>query len=315
LITNSSAGLPFPAEWYQYQNQRNNIMKTKFLIPLIAGLGLLCACKGKSGYEIVNNSSSADSAKTDSIVVSQPKLVKTAGIHFKVKNVQQTSEKIATLTISVHGMVMRHDMNSTPDRTTDVRISDDSVMRVTSFNTTANMTVKVPSAKLDDFMNQVARMGIYVNNRSMEITDKSLDYLSSQLKLKSRTELVNQQKKGKIIIKKPEDVLNLKDDMIDQQIGNLGINDAVKNSIVTLSFYQSNTINKEVIANDDPSAYNLPFFKRFGMAIDGGWALFVDVIIGLANIWVFILAGIGVLMLIRYYRGKKALGLVNAGQG
>ena len=38
-------------------------------------------------------------------------------------------------------------------------------MRVTSFNTTADMTVKVPSAKLDDFMNQVAQMGIYVNNR------------------------------------------------------------------------------------------------------------------------------------------------------
>jgi hypothetical protein len=177
-------------------------------------------------------------------------------------------------------------------------------MRVTSFNTNADMTVKIPSSKLDEFMNQVAHMGIYVNDRSMDITDKSLDYLSAQLKLKSRTELVNQQKKGKIIIKKPEDVLNLKDDMIDQQIGARQIDDAVKNSIVTLSFYESNTINKEIIANDDPSAYNLQFFKRLGMAIENGWAVFVDVIIGIADLWVFIVAGIGVWIIIRHYKGR-----------
>ena len=141
----------------------------------------------------------------------------------------------------------------------------------------------------------------------MDITDKSLDYLSAQLKLKNRTELVSQQKKGKIIIKKPEDVLNLKDDMIDQQIGNRQIDDAVKNSIVTLSFYQSNTINKEVIANDDPSAYNLPFFRRLGIALENGWSIFVDVIIGMANLWVFILAGIGVWLLVRNYKSKKTI--------
>jgi len=279
-------------------------MKTKFLIPLIAGMGLLCACKGKGSYEIANNSSSADSVKMDSTTASQSKLVKTAGIRFKVKNVQQTEERIAELTTGINGMVMHHQMGSTADRSLDVRISDDSVMRVTSFNTNADMTVKIPSSKLDEFMNQVAHMGIYVNDRSMDITDKSLDYLSAQLKLKSRTELVNQQKKGKIIIKKPEDVLNLKDDMIDQQIGARQIDDAVKNSIVTLSFYESNTINKEIIANDDPSAYNLQFFKRLGMAIENGWAVFVDVIIGIADLWVFIVAGIGVWIIIRHYKGR-----------
>jgi hypothetical protein len=281
-------------------------MKIKFLIPL-AGLAFLCACKGKSGsYEVVNNSSSADTvSKADT--ASGPKLVKTAGIHFKVKNVQQTAEHITALTTSINGMVIHHQMGSTAERSQDIRISNDSVMRVTAFNTTAEMTVKIPSTRLDDFLNQVGHLGIYVNDRSMDITDKSLDYLSAQLKLKNRAELVSQQKKGKIVIKKPEDVLNLKDDMIDQQIGNRQIDDAVKNSIVTLSFYQSNTINKEVIANDDPSAYNLPFFRRLGMAIENGWGIFVDVIIGMANLWVFILAGIGVWVLIRNYRGKKVI--------
>ena len=284
-------------------------MKKRILIPLLAGLALLWACKGKTGSELVNNSRSADSAKIESADTLQTKLIKTAGINFKVKNVQQTAELISALTTGLNGMVMHHQMTSTAERSLDVRISDDSVMRVTSFNTIAEMIVKIPQAKLEDFMNRVARMGIYVNNRRMDITDKSLDYLSSQLKLKNRTELVSQQKSGRIVIKKPEDVLQLKDDMVDQQIGNLGINNAVKNSVVTLSFYQSNTINKEAIANDDPSAYNLPFIKRMGMAIETGWEVFVDVIIALTNLWVFILAAIGAWTLIRYYRNKKSLAL------
>jgi hypothetical protein len=149
-------------------------MKKRILIPLIAGLALLWACKGKTGSELVNNSRSADTVKMDSAATSQPKLIKTAEINFKV-------------------------------------------------------------------------------------------------------------------------------------ISNLGINNAVKNSMVTLSFYQSNTINKEVIANDDPSAYNLPFFKRMGMAIENGWEVFVDVIIALTNLWVFILASIGAWLTIRYYRNKKTV--------
>jgi len=285
-------------------------MKTRFLIPLMAGLALLCACKGKGGgYEVVNNGSSAaaDTAAADPSKISQPKLVKTAGIHFKVKNVEQTVRRISALTASINGMVMHHQMGSTAERSEDIHISNDSVMRVTSFNTTAEMTVKIPSAKLEDFMDQVGRMGIYVNDRNMDIIDKSLDYLSAQLKLKSRTELVSQQKNGKIIIKKPEYVLNLKDDMIDQQIGNRQIDDAVKNSVVMLSFYQSNTINKEIIANDNPTAYNLPFFRRLAIAVENGLGLFADVIIGIANLWMFILAGIGVWLAIKYYKGKKAI--------
>ncbi len=87
-------------------------------------------------------------------MTSQPKLVKTAGVRFKVKNVQQTAEQITKLTVSANGMVMHHQMGSMAGRSLDVRISDDSVMRVTSFNTTAEMTVKIPSSKLEDFMNQ-----------------------------------------------------------------------------------------------------------------------------------------------------------------
>jgi len=285
-------------------------MKTKFFIPFVA-IALFCACKGKGGgYELVNNSagssgaSDMDTSKKADTSAAQ-KLVKTAGISFKVKNVSKTAERVNSLANSFGGMVTHQQMGSSAERSDDVRISADSVIRITSLSTTAEMTVKVPSIKLQKFMDSVASMGMYVTNRSLDITDKTFDYLSAQLKLQSRDELVKQQKTGRIIIKDPAKVLDLKDDMIDQQIGNRQIDDAVKNSVVNLSFYQSNTINKEVIANDDPSAYGLPFFKRLLMACENGWNLCLDIIIGLANVWFLVAIGGLVWFGLRHYNRKK----------
>lgn len=288
-------------------------MKTKYIIPL-AAIALFCACKGKnSGYEVVNNGSSAD-ADTARIteLANESKLIKTAGMDFKVKNVSQTAVKINDLATGFGGMVTHQQMGSSARRSDDVRISSDSVMRITSLSTTAEMTVKVPSVKLQKFMDSVAGMGMYVTNRSLDITDKTFDYLSAQLKLKSRDELVRQQKTEKIIIKDPAKVLDLKDDMIDQQVGNRQIDDAVKNSVVNLSFFQSNTINKEMIANDDPTAYGLPFFKRLLVACENGWNLCLDIIIGLANIWILLLAGALVWWGVRNYKKRKVVGVAKS---
>jgi hypothetical protein len=195
-------------------------------------------------------------------------------------------------------------VQSTAASTRDVHISNDSIMRIAAFNTTGEMTVRVPSAKLEDYMTRVSKMGVYVNISTMDIEDKTLDYLSSQLKLKDREELVSQQKSGKIKIKSPTDVLLLKDDMVDQRIEGLRTDAAVKFSVISLNFYQSDTISKEIIANDDPSAYNIPFGQRLSLAFANGWAIFVDLLIGLANIWMFIFIGLVAWRVFVYYRKK-----------
>ncbi len=277
-------------------------MKAKILMMMLAG-ALLAACKGSGNYESMD--SMADSVSTADINLTEPKLVKTAGINFKVKSVQQSSEKITSLTNQYKGMVMSHSVNSNINNTSDKRISEDSVMRISAFYTSAQMTVKVPSIKLDEYLDSVAKLGVYVSTRSMDIEDKSLDYLSAKMKLNSRKDMVDQQKKGKIIIKDPSAVLNLRDDLVDEQIYNRKIDDAVKYSVVNLSFYQSNTIFKEVIANDNPASYNLPFFKRVGLALSDGWNLFKELLIVLINAWALILAGVVLWQAILFYKRKR----------
>ncbi|QKJ30961.1 DUF4349 domain-containing protein [Mucilaginibacter mali] len=285
-------------------------MKTKILMALLAGTTLFAACKsGSTGhYEVT--SSSADSATigrsaADSVAI--PKLIKTADIRFKVKSVEKTSTDISALTTQYQGMVMHHQMNSRAEKSNDVRVNSDSVMRVTALNISADMTVKVPSENLEEFMDKVAAMGLYVDQRKMDIEDRTLDYLSNKLKMNSRRDIIAQQKKGKVVIKHAADVLLLKDDIIDQQIDNKRVDEAVRYSMVNLNLYQSNIIKKEIIANDDPSAYGLPFFNRLGLALNNGWYIFKEIIIGCANLWTLIAIAIIIWLIIRRYRLKGGI--------
>ena len=281
-------------------------MKNRILITLLCGAVMAASCKKAGNYKALNASSS-DSAlvAADSVSPQQAKLVKTADMHFKVKNVEQTSENITGLTTKYNGMVMHHDMTASDEQTSDTRLNNDSVMRVSRFNTNATMTVKIPSEKIEEFLDVVSHMSIYVNVRRMDIEDKSLDYLSSQMKLNSRKELVSQQKAGRIVFKNPDAVLDLKDGLVDEQINNRKIDDAVKYSVINLDFYQSNTISKEIIVNDDPDTDKLPFGNRLLIAFGDGWSLFKELVILLANIWVLIIAAIGVWVAVRWYKQKN----------
>jgi len=274
-------------------------MNPKMKLALVAGVVLLGACKQKT-YEADNDRSadSASVAKMADTSGNSQKLVKTAAISFKVKNVQQTSESISALVKTNGGIVMHHNVESSITQSHDVQLNNDSVMRVSSFTTNADMTVKVPVEKVDEFLNTVSHMGIYVTQSRMDIEDKSLDYLSAQLKLNSRLDLVARQKAGKVVIKDPGAVLNLKDDLVDEQISNKKIDDEVKYSTISLEFYQSNTIYKEIVVNDDPSAYGLPFTSRMLNALNNGWQLLADLVVGLMNLWALIVCGIIVWVII-----------------
>ncbi len=281
-------------------------MKKKTLTVLLAGVVLLAACKGKN-YESDSTSTDAISVSSADSVATQPKVVKTAEIGFKVKSVQQSSENVVALTNQYKGSITHRQTTSSVNRSSDVRVSEDSIMKVSAINTNCEITAKVPSEKLDEYMDKVSHMGIYVSLRRMDMEDKTLDYLSSQLKVNGRKEFLNQHKKGKVVIKDPSAVLMLKDDLIDEQINNRKIDDAVKYSVVSLNFYQSNTILKEVVANDDPSAYNIPFFKRLGLAFSNGWYIFKEVILMLINAWVFIAAAVIAWLMLRAYRKRMLL--------
>jgi hypothetical protein len=262
-------------------------MKTKLFCLGICFALFLAACSGKKNYEIAN--SSADSARMDAktdTAFSGQKFIKTADMHFKVKNVQRTCEDVANLTAAYHGLVMHHVMKSSVERNYDNPISRDSVLHVSAYNTLADMIVRVPSDKTEEFMNAVGKMAVYIDNRNMNIEDKTLDYFATNLKVQSQSDIIAGQKTHDIKIKNAESVMALKNDVIDEKVNNRRIDAEVKYSTIALNFYQINTIAKEVTVNDDPSAFQEPFFTQLGNAVANGWSGFNSVVVFIANLWV-----------------------------
>jgi hypothetical protein len=288
-------------------------MKMSTLIVLLAVLCLLGSCKNSSNGKYDNESAKELTNSTDTAlaVTEGAKLVKTAEMRLKVKDVQKSSETITQLTRNYKGIVTHHQMEATPVNDRDITLSNDSVKRISAFSTTAAITVKIPSDSLEQFMNNVGRMGIYVNMRRMDIEDKTLDYLSAKLKSDNRGQIASKQNKWKPNLKEAEAMLRLKDDKVDKDISNRRINEAVSYSVVDMEIYQSNTVTQEVIANDDISIYQISFISRIWMALANGWQIFASFIVSLANLWVFILAGFIAWMLYRIYKRKSVPNLSN----
>ena len=86
-------------------------------------------------------------------------------MNFKVKSVNQTALHINALTTGIGGMVVHQQMGSSVQGSHDVRISADSVMRITSLTTTADLTVKVPLGAPEKFMDSVAPDGPVCNQQ------------------------------------------------------------------------------------------------------------------------------------------------------
>jgi hypothetical protein len=320
-------------------------MKTKHVIPLLAGLGLFCACKGKMASKneaadtatstnvIVQKSAAGDSVREPSLVLhkspiadsaaikkvpvhkshktdtAQPirRLVQKADIHFKVKSVQQTAEQVASLTADLKGTIVHQTINATAQSQQDFKRSDDSIMRVTVTRPTAEMTVKIPPAYLEVFLLQVARLGIHIDSSHMTVNDKTLDYLSTQLKLKNEAELTTTEENKPVAAKSPHDIMELKNNMVDKQIENRRIADSAKTGVVALTFYENDVVSREILASNNPSSYNEPATKRIGTSIKEGWDAFIDFIALLIKAWVLLPLGLLGWVLVKRINKKKAI--------
>lgn len=216
------------------------------------------------------------------------KLVKTGAIRIKVKNVEQSAKELSVLTDRYDGMVFNKSYNALEGDREEFKISTDSLLQVSTYTPQADISIRVPSEKLEQFLFDVADRGYFTGSSSLNIDDKSLAYLENILKQKNRTDVLNERPP---VSKAPSSLnkIDIKDQVTEQQILNRRIDKDVKYSLVTLNLYQNTFIKKEVIANYNIADYKGSFGVRFRNAVSDGWHSFLGLVIIFANLWVFIL--------------------------
>lgn len=245
-----------------------------------------------------------DQSATDTLAA--PKIIKTADMQFRVKDVQQAKETLSTHLKSQGGTVIEFSIQSHIQESTKVGYSLDSLKEITSYRKTGMLVAKVPSDKLDEFTNTVAKMAVFVDSQNMKLDDQSIAYLANKLKAQNRAEAIKQINKS--ATRKSNNVetsLYVKDDLVDKKIENMSIDDRVKFSTITLSFYQNNTVQTFIVANDNLYNYKPGFFKRLGLNLVDGWDYFKEFILAISNMWMLVLFGLALFFGVRYYAKRK----------
>jgi hypothetical protein len=265
----------------------------------------------KKDYASTDKESMADTTAT--VELPAEKIIKTADMRFRVKDVQNTKEQLSKTIKAEGGTVAEFSIESTIQETDKVKQSTDSLKEITSYRTQGYLVAKVPSDKLDEFTNTIAKMAVFVDNQSMKMDDQSIAYLSNKLKVQNRVDAI--EKINKVASKKSANVessLYIKDDYVDKKIENMQIDSRVKFSTITLNFYQDNTVKTMIVANDNLYDYRPAFINRLWLGIVNGWTIFKEIIIAISNLWMLILVGIAIFFTIKYFIRKNKLAMDEA---
>ncbi|MGQ7852908.1 DUF4349 domain-containing protein [Pedobacter sp. WC2501] len=241
------------------------------------------------------------------------KIIKTADMRFRVKDVQNTKEQLSKTIKAEGGTVAEFSIESTIQETDKVKQSTDSLKEITSYRTQGYLVAKVPSEKLDEFTNTIARMAVFVDHQSMKMDDQSIAYLANKLKAQNRVDAI--EKINKVASKKSANVessLYIKDDYVDKKIENMQIDSRVKFSTITLNFYQDNTVKTMIVANDNLYDYRPAFVNRLWLGIVNGWTIFKEIIIAISNLWMLILVGFAIFFTIKYFIRRNKLKIEEA---
>lgn len=262
--------------------------------------------KDYASSESLNKVETMDSAPVSADTITTPKIIKTADMRFRVKDVQQTKERLSANIKAQGGTVAEFAINSVIQETDKVKYTTDSLKEITSYRKEGLLIAKIPSEKLDDFTNMVAQMAVFVDNQAMKMDDQSIAYLANKLKAQNRAEALNTidqtaKRKGNNV----ETSLYIKDDYVDKKIENLNIDNRVKFSTITLNFYQDRTVKTLIVGNDNLYDYRPGFFQRLGLNLIDGWVYFKELILALSYLWMFIGFGFGLFFGIRYYLSSR----------
>lgn len=226
-------------------------------------------------------------------------------MRFKVKDAVKTKLQISKIIADLDGAIVESTIPSTTINQERVAYSVDSLQETTVFKAEGVIIARVPPAYLNIFSDLVTATAEQVDSAKMQANDQSIAYLRNSLKTKNSEDALKAAKIGKgKASKSTEEMLAMKDAIVDKKINNLDINEKSKLSTVTLSFYQDKGVRKVIVANDNLSDNRPAFNKRLGMGFNSGWQMFQEFLLFIAHSWVFILIILIGLIAFKYFRNK-----------
>ena len=241
------------------------------------------------------------------------KMIRTANIKFKVKDVIKATYSIENIVVKHNGFVENTNLASQINYTKETPVKEDSTLLTTYYTVSNTLVLRVPNIQLDTTLKEIAQFVEFMDYRIINARDVTLDLLSKRLE-QNRLARYDSRMTNAIDSKgtRLNDVSNAENNLLDKQaqadeakLANLQILDKIKFSTITLFLYQNQNIKYEVITKEkNIKPYSKSFGTRFIDALKFGWTIIVEFFLFLVNIWSIILIGVLVLWSVRYFKKR-----------
>ena len=243
------------------------------------------------------------------------KMIRTANIKFRVKDVIKATYIIEDIVVKHNGFVENTNLTSQINYTKETPIMKDSTLLTTYYSITNTLILRVPNVQLDAVLKEIAQLVEFMDYRIINARDVTLDLLSKSLeqnrlaRYESRMINVidNQDRRLNDVSTAEDNLLRRQIQADEAKIANLRILDKIKYSTINLHLYQNQSIKYEVIAREKKiKSYSTPFGTRFIDALKFGWTIIVEFFLFLINIWSIILIAVLVFFGVKYFRKRTS---------
>lgn len=216
------------------------------------------------------------------------KLIKTGNINFETENIKESRLLIDDL-ISKHGAYINNENENSYER------------RLEQY-----LVVKIPKEAFDDFMNELVSGVKNVNSKHVDIQDVTEEFIDITARLKVKKEAEQTYLRLLDTAKNVREVLDIQNQIqgirseIESIEGRLRYLEASVNySTLNISMYQ--------IISAGNITPPVSFFTKVFSSIKDGFNMFLEVIISILNLWVFIIILLLIVWVIRwkFFRRKK----------
>lgn len=210
-------------------------------------------------------------------------LIKTGQLNMKVEDVKKARNKIERIAQTLNAYLSEERLDDSGDRLT------------------VSMTVRIPANLYDSLVVLVEKIGLKTENKSVNTQDVTEEFIDTEARLKTKKELETRYREILKQANSVTDILSVENQLnnvrgeIESMEGRLKyLSSQVLFSTLNLSFYQSLTS-------------DFGFANQLFDGLKNGWLNLLSFLIGLINIWPFVLLiGGGAWIFIRWKRLGKS---------
>jgi hypothetical protein len=238
------------------------------------------------------------------------KIIRTAQVKTKVEQTEKATYQIESMARKWQGFVTSNNLENRVQKQEEIPVSADSMLQIIHSEAVNTMSVRVPNRHLDSFLMEISRIYTHLDYRRVQAEDLTAAFLTNQLKSELRNQSSKriaaatdeQGKRLNDIVAAEQSRVEMSDEAIGQKVQNVETDYNIAYSVVTIEIYADRAVSKSIIPT--MTTAHAPFLIRCQQAVANGWAILLDIFIGILNLWVFILFGFLAYRLYRWLSGS-----------